>query len=132
MRQRSWLGKSWAGLKKQKRTRLVLISTRSPVKQTWTRLVLTASQLPMKQKRTRVVLISTKSVVKQKNTRLVLMSTESSVKSHGTMWSNLLSRSNTVALLGPTLCGLTAVHAALCAWSKKLIVHAHCMVDVHA
>jgi hypothetical protein len=39
MRQRSWLGKSWAGLKKQKRTRLVLISTRSPVKQKRTRLV---------------------------------------------------------------------------------------------
>lgn len=86
----------------------------------------------MKQKRTRVVLISTKSAVKQKITRLLLMSTESSVKSHGMMWSNLLSRGNTVALPGPTLCGLTAVHAALCAWFKKPIVHGRCMVNVHA
>ena len=101
MRQRSWLGKSWAGLKKQKRTRLVLISTRSPVKQKRTRLVSISSKSPMKQKRTRLVpilrqvtyeakkdqmvLTSAKSAVKQQDTKLVLMFTESSVKSHGVM-----------------------------------------------
>ncbi len=40
------------------------------------------------------------------------------------------ARSKAIALLCLTLCGLTAVHAALCAWSKALlrrsIMHAHC------
>ena len=44
IRQRSWCGRSSAGLKKQKRTRLALISTRSPV---WTE-VCTKQAIPCK------------------------------------------------------------------------------------